>query len=677
MITVQNISKFLGNRELFRDVSFHVHPEDRIGVVGPNGAGKTTLFHVLMGEVEPDTGSVTRARNTSVGYLPQQWVPPAEKTVLQHTQEVHAEIHAVRAEVERLEAALRRGGDPQQMEEMAGRHAHLLERLEHLGGYDLEARAQKILSGLGFAPDDLHRPVATLSGGWVMRVELARLLLAEPDLLLLDEPTNHLDLESILWLENFLQSTRSAVLLISHDRAFLNAVVRRILEVENGRVEHYPGNYDAYVEERARRREILLAAHRNQQERVRQIERFIARNRVRKDRARQVQSRLKMLEKMERIEIPEQEATIRFHFPEPDRCGKRVFELQGIHKAYGDRTVYEGVDLVVERGDRIAVMGPNGTGKSTLLKILAGEEPPTRGRRVVGHGVRIGYYAQHVWEHLNPDNTVLQEVVSIAGPTPQTRVRALLGSFLFRGDDVEKKVRVLSGGEKARLTLCKLLIQAPNVLLLDEPTNHLDIPSREILEEALDEYPGTICLISHDRRFINAVASKILVVGPKKLELLPGNADDYERFWKEALTGASHEALQEKEAASEPETGARVDAKERKRLEARWRNELYRRTKPLKDKLEQLEEALDRAHRELDRLSQQLADPATYRESADVAELQRAYGHCRSEIERLTQAWEETALELEEVESRFREEMERLRRELFGEAACPAKQVSA
>jgi ATP-binding cassette subfamily F protein 3 len=252
-----------------------------------------------------------------------------------------------------------------------------------------------------------------------------------------------------------------------------------------------------------------------------------------------------------------------------------------------------------------------------------------------------------------------------------------LGSFLFRGDDVEKKVRVLSGGEKARLTLCKLLIQAPNVLLLDEPTNHLDIPSREILEEALDEYPGTICLISHDRRFINAVASKILVVGPKKLELLPGNADDYERFWKEALTGASHEALQEKEAASEPETGARVDAKERKRLEARWRNELYRRTKPLKDKLEQLEEALDRAHRELDRLSQQLADPATYRESADVAELQRAYGHCRSEIERLTQAWEETALELEEVESRFREEMERLRRELFGEAACPAKQVSA
>ncbi|SMC24608.1 ATP-binding cassette, subfamily F, member 3 [Desulfacinum hydrothermale DSM 13146] len=667
MVSVQNISKFLGNRELFRDVSFHIHPEDRIGVVGPNGAGKTTLFHILMGEVEPDTGSVTKARNTSVGYLPQQWMPPAQKSVLQHTQEVHAELHAVRSEVERLEAAMRHESDPERVEAMAARHAHLLERLEHLGGYDLEARAQKILAGLGFSQEDLDRPVASLSGGWVMRVELARLLLAEPEILLLDEPTNHLDLESLLWLEDFLKTTRSAVLLISHDRAFLNAVARRILEVENGRVEQYNGNYDTYVEEKARRQEILLASHRNQQERIRQIERFIARNRVRKDRARQVQSRLKMLERMERIQVPDQEATIQFQFPEPDRCGKRVFELQKVHKAYGDHVVYEGVDLVVERGDRIAIMGPNGTGKSTLLKILAGKEAPTQGRRLVGHRVRLGYYAQHVWEELNPDHSVLQEVVSIAGSIPQSQVRALLGCFLFRGDDVEKKVRVLSGGEKARLTLCKLLIQAPNVLLLDEPTNHLDIPSREILEEALDDYPGTLCLISHDRRFINAVASKILVVGPKKLELLPGNADDYERFWKDALPATSRETAGDEGPG---QVKAKVDAKERKRLEAQWRNELYRRTKPLKEELERLEEALDQAHRQRDELSEQLADPATYQDAARAAQLQRAYRHCQDEIQRLTKTWEDTALELEEVEERFREEMERLRREVLGQAAC-------
>lgn len=656
MIAVQNVSKFLGNKELFRSVSFHIHPGDRIGVVGPNGAGKTTLFRIVLGDVEPDDGRVNRAKNLALGYLPQQWRPPQDTTVLAHTQGVCAELFQVRREMEKVEAALKETPSRDAAEALARRHAALLDRLEQLRPYDLEARTQKILLGLGFHEEDFRKPVGTLSGGWAMRVELARLLLAEPDVLLLDEPTNHLDLESILWLESYLQETRSAVLVVSHDRSFLNRVVRRILELENGRLETYQGNFDRYMEEKAARRRVLEAAKENQEARIRHIERFIARNRVRKDRARQVQSRLKMLEKMERIEGPATQETVHFQFPEPERCGRRVLELQGVCKAYGDHVVYDGVDLVVERGDRIAFLGPNGAGKSTLLKILAGKEPVTGGEVRVGHNVKIGYYAQHLWEELNPSHTVLGELLSVSGAMPHTQVRTLLGAFLFRGDDVEKKVAVLSGGEKARLSLCKLLVQAPNVLLLDEPTNHLDIPGREMLEEALAAYRGTICFVSHDRHFINALADKILVAGRGRVELLPGNADDYERLWKRTFQSAEEAAATAHPAScTELRDGPKqkADPKERKRWEAERRNTLYRLKKPVQERLGALEKDLDRLHDERDRLSALLADPATYQGTTDVAALQRRFRECAQEIADLTVRWEQTALELEALEERF------------------------
>ncbi len=664
MISVQSVSKFLGNKELFRQVSFHVHPGDRIGVVGSNGAGKTTLFRIILGDMDPDEGVVTRTKNLSLGYLPQQWCPPENLSVLAHTQAVRHELFQWRHEMEELETALARAENLATAQRLAERHAALQARLEHLGPYDLEARAQKVLMGLGFSQDDFDRPVASLTRGWAMRVELARLLVAEPDVLLLDEPTNHLDLESILWLETYLQETRSAVLLVSHDRSFLNRVVQRILELENGRVETYQGNFDRYMEEKALRRRILEAAKENQDARIRHIENFIARNRVRKDRARQVQSRLKMLEKIERLEVPEVQETVHFQFPEPERCGRRVLEVVGVRKTFGDLVVYDGVELVVERGDRIALLGPNGAGKSTLLKILAGKESVSEGEVRRGHNVKIGYYAQHLWEELNLENTVLAEVLSVSGDMTHTHVRTLLGAFLFKGDDVEKKVGVLSGGEKARLSLCKLLVQAPNVLLLDEPTNHLDIPGREMLEKALKAYSGTVCFVSHDRHFINALAQKIVVVSRHRLELLPGNADDYERLWKQRL---QQEDPSPSAALTEPQDGLRpkTDAKERKRWEAERRNTLYRLKKPLQDQLVALEKELDRLHQERESLSVVLANPATYTGSSDVAALQRRYRECQEKIEQVTGQWEETALELESVEARFEQEDLKVMEKLF------------
>jgi ATP-binding cassette subfamily F protein 3 len=679
VISVQSISKLLGKKELFSDVSFFIRPGEKVGLIGPNGAGKSTLFRILLGEVEPDTGVVSRPKHVSMGHLPQQWTPLEGKTVLAEVMDVNQRLNQVRSELATIENKLEAGGSKEGTGDLALRQAHLLEQIEHLGGYDLEARAKKILAGLGFDEAAAERPVAKLSGGWAMRVLLARLLLAEPDLLLLDEPTNHLDLESLLWLENYLNGLSSAVILVAHDRAFLNKVIHRILELEQGRVEEYKGNYDYYLQEREQRREIRLAAYRNQQDKLRQMEDFIARNRYRKDRARQVQSRIKQMDKIERVEAPTEEAEIHFSFPEPKRSGKRVLELQNIHKSYGDVEVYRGIDLVVERGDRLALLGENGAGKSTLLKLLAGLVEPTSGERRVGHNVTLGYYAQHQWEQLDAGRTVLAEASTVSGDMAESRLRALLGTFLFRGEDVLKKVSVLSGGEKARLTLCKLLMQSPNVLLLDEPTNHLDIASREVLEQALKDFPGTICFISHDRRFINAIAGECVMVGKGGIERFPGNYDDFKEVWNRRLAaeaqarvaaqaqaapasaraggdGAAPTASGDGNVGTEAAGAARSPARkdqERKRLEAQWRNEFYKLKRPLQNKVDELESLLEAAHARLDDVNAALGDPSTYGDGARVQELQKQLRDCQSEVDRLTEQWEEQALELEELEEDF------------------------
>ncbi|MEN6437442.1 MAG: ABC-F family ATP-binding cassette domain-containing protein [Syntrophobacter sp.] len=653
MLTVNGVFKYLGKKELLRNVSFHAHPGDRIGLIGPNGSGKSTLFQIVLGQMEPDSGCVSRARNLRAGYLPQEAIPAPGKSILSRATDIHGEAEVLRTELESLHRDLETSNDSRDLTALATRQAQVLDRLEHLVGYDFEARAAKILEGLGFKSSQFDRPVSDLSGGWVMRLELGRLLLSEPDLLLLDEPTNHLDIESLMWLEDYLLNCSSAFILVSHDRAFLNRVVSRIIEIDQGEIQEYAGNYDFYLEEKAKRQEIQFATFKNQQDRIRQIERFIEKNRYDKRTASQAQSRLKMLEKIERIEAPSTvESEIHFAFPSPSRTGRRVFELRNVSKSYGENTVYGGIDLVIERGDKIAFLGPNGAGKSTLLKMLAGTATADSGECIPGYHTTVGYYAQHQWEQLRPENTVLAEAMSVSGDMIQSQLRGMLGAFLFLGDDVLKRTSVLSGGEKARLVLCKLLLERPNFLLLDEPTNHLDISSRVVLERALSEFSGTLCFISHDRRFINAVANKILVAGGGEIHVFPGNFEDYLNIWKQRLV-ESDDGARTKSGSNGAGAKTRLV---QKRAEAELRNELFRAKKPLQDLIDRLEQKLDSRHSELDLLKERLADPDTYKQGKLAQEIQLQYRQIQSEIDELTREWEENALRLEKIEEEFRRE---------------------
>jgi len=649
LLAVNEVSKYLGKRELLRKVSLHVHPGERIGLIGPNGSGKSTLFQILLGSTEPDSGSVAKTRGLRIGHLPQETVPARGKSVLARATDVHEEAQELRAELESIQRELDGEKDRQLLSGLANRQAMVLEKLEHLVGYDFEARAEKILEGLGFRTSQFGIPVSELSGGWVMRLELGRLLLSEPELLLLDEPTNHLDLESLLWLEEYLLNCSSAFVLVSHDRAFLNRTIQSIIEIQQGALHEYAGDYDFYLEEKAKRMEVSLATYKNQQDRIRQLERFIDRNRYDKKTAGQAQSRIKMLEKMEKVEAPPAESQINFSFPPPVRSGKRVMELRKAGKSYGETNVYSGIDLVIERGDKIAFLGPNGAGKSTLLKMLAGVIQASSGERSAGFHTTVGYYAQHQWEQLNAEATVFEEALSVCGDMLQTQLRGLLGAFLFQGEDVLKKTAVLSGGEKARLVLCKLLLQRPNFLLLDEPTNHLDISSRVVLEKALGEFQGTICFISHDRRFMNAVANKILVIKSGGIHVFPGNYDDYLQIWKSRLDGPPR--IEDEKPPSEGSAARWRTAQ--KRAEAEWRNELFRAKKPVQDLIDSIERDLDACHAELERLREMLADAETYRQGGLAVEILSRYREAQGRLDELGGQWEARVLELEQIEGDF------------------------
>ncbi len=661
MIFLYNVSKSTGDKPLFSNVNCTIRPRDRIGLVGINGAGKTSLLKVICGEVSPDSGEVSRKPNIKIGFLRQECQISSTTNLLEFVTSPSEHIKQLKKEKEEIETHLEQESISQdRAEKMAKRLAEIVEQIEHFEGYDIEARAKKILAGLGFTSKWWHKPVNILSGGWIMRAEMARLLISDPDVLLLDEPTNHLDWASLLWLETFLKEFKGALIIVSHDREFLNRTVNRIWELDKGKFYEYVGDYDNYVKQRKQRIEHLKSAYRHQQERIKQIEEFIARNRVRKDRAKQVQSRIKMLEKMERIEPPvEEEKTLNLEFPEPERCSKRVVELIGVTKKYDDTPLYTNINLVIERTDKIAFIGINGSGKTTLLKIIAGLVEPDEGKRFIGSNVRIGYYSQHRLETLNPNLTVFEEALSVSGDMPQTQLRQLLGAFRFSGDEVDKQIKVLSGGEKARLSICKLLLERPNLLLLDEPTNHLDIPSREVLEQALNSYKGAVCFISHDRRFINAVASKVLFFNDGKVEMLHGNYDDFERIWQNRLDSSTtlhkfehHQRNNHKLPSSCPEELSR-NRKNRKRMEAIWRNELYKLKKPILSEIEKIEAQLDKAHVKMDELKSLLSDPKTYKNGNRIKELQKEYSDLKSKIDELTFLWEEKSIQLEELEANF------------------------
>ncbi|HUF91322.1 MAG TPA: ABC-F family ATP-binding cassette domain-containing protein [Candidatus Limnocylindria bacterium] len=517
------MSKGYGGQTVLREVTWRIAERERIGLVGPNGAGKTTMCRILAGIEEPDEGRVSRPRHVTVGYLAQEVAGSTTGSVLAEALGGFEDVWTIEREMEEVAAALE--GSP--TEALTERYGNLQHRFEALGGYRLETAARSILTGLGFTAADLARPLAEFSGGWRMRAALARLLLMAPSLLLLDEPTNHLDLESLGWLENFLAGYDGTVVVVSHDRYFLNRMVTSIADLSPAGITVYPGDYDEYLVEREARKQLLEAQARNQAKRIAEIERFIDRFRYQATKARQVQSRIKMLDKVERIELDGVTRRIHFAFPEPPRTGRRVASLRGIHKAYGANVVYDGMQFEVERGDRVALVGENGAGKSTLLKILAGALPFDRGERALGPHVAVHYYAQHQLDALTVGHTVLEEIIAAAPQLPHTRLRAILGAFLFSGDAVEKHVTVLSGGEKARLALAKMLVRPAALLCLDEPTNHLDLGSREVLENALAVFPGTIVFISHDRYFINAISTSIVEVAHGVLTRYLGSYDDY------------------------------------------------------------------------------------------------------------------------------------------------------
>ena len=526
MIRLSGVTRSYGVHEVLKGIDWSINPRSRIGLVGPNGAGKTTILRLIAGQEECDRGSVDVLRGTSIGYLPQEGARLAEGTVLDALLAPFADIAAMEKEMEamhdemstatgeRLDALTRRAGD-------------LQHRFEARGGFDLETRAKAILGGLGFAPDDHARPLGEFSGGYRMRASLGALLLQKPDCLLLDEPTNHLDLEAIGWLENFLGDIGSALVIVSHDRTFLNRLVTQIAELDSGNLTLWAGNYDRFRADKETARALALKKAASEAHLVEGIERFIERFRYKATKARQVQSRIKMLEKMERTEVMAEEQGWNFSFPPVSRSAQRVALLSGVRKSYAAREVLKGLDLEIWRGDRVALVGPNGCGKSTLLRLVAAREPADAGIIELGDKVVLHYFAQHVLETLTAGRTVLEEMQSWSPGKSPGQLRSLLGIFQFSGDDVFKKVQVLSGGEKNRLALARLTLDPGNFLLLDEPTNHLDLPTREALEDALAGYGGTLLFVSHDRYFINKVATRVAAFEDGRLLLFDGGYDDY------------------------------------------------------------------------------------------------------------------------------------------------------
>jgi ATP-binding cassette subfamily F protein 3 len=539
VIHVEGLTKRYGERVLLEDVSWHVKKRDRIGLSGPNGAGKTTLLRMLAGLEEPDAGSIRMASDTTIGYLPQDGIVHHGRSVHEEVSLAFAELLELRREQHEIEDRLAhlKDGDGGDHDTLLARYALVTERFKDLGGWEIDARIADVLKGLGFSLGDQQRQTQEFSGGWQMRIALAKLLLARPNLLLMDEPTNHLDLPARNWLEEYLAEYPGAVVLVSHDRYFLDATVARITEVGLRTLTDYHGNYSHYVVEHAARMERLLEAHRRQSEEIEKAEAFINRFRYQATKARQVQSRVKQLDKVERIEIPPQRKRIRFHFPEAPRPGRVVLELKDARKAYGPVVVLERVDLVIERGDRIALVGPNGAGKSTLMRLLAGVDPCDAGTRLLGHKVVADYFAQDQASALDAARTVYEEMSSSSPVTMVPMIRTILGGFLFSGDDINKRVAVLSGGERNRLALAKMLLSPSNLLLLDEPTNHLDLDSKEVLLDALADYAGTLVFVSHDRYFVDKLASKVIEVGGGDALVYPGGYEDYLHWRKQREAG--------------------------------------------------------------------------------------------------------------------------------------------
>src|SRR5467141_1667699 len=531
MIQLSGAGKRYGHKLLFENADWPITPESRIGLVGANGTGKSTVMKILAGSESLDYGTISRAKCISTGYLPQDGLTMTGRTIFAECMSVFAELHAIEKEMESLTRSM------SELDHAGAEYSNVADRYQKLehefvarDGYTLEAQVGQVLTGLGFHRDDWTRLTEEFSGGWQMRIALAKLLLQKPNLLLLDEPTNHLDLEARNWLEEYLTTYPYAFVLISHDRYFLDISVKRIVDIWNKQMHFYAGNYDQYLAGKAARKEQLESAYKTQHDRIEQLEIFINRFRYTATKAKQVQSRIKELEKMEKIEIPQEERTIHFSFPQPKPSGRIVAEFASVAKSYGEKEVFRDVSFMIERGDRIALVGVNGAGKSTLIKLLAGKEPLSAGEYRLGHNVQADYFAQDQYKELDQDARIFDDLAELSPRSTQTELRSLLGCFLFSGDEVFKRIGVLSGGERNRYALLRMLLHPANFLLLDEPTNHLDLRAKDVLLEALMKYTGTVVFVSHDRYFIDKLATRVFEIGEGKVEIYPGNYEDY--LWR-------------------------------------------------------------------------------------------------------------------------------------------------
>ena len=627
MLSINNLSYFIGGRALYENAALHIKPKDKIGLVGLNGTGKSTLLKIINGDIQPSAGEVQKAKDCTIGFLNQDLLSyQSEDSILDVALEAFKETLQLEQEIEKVLHQM----ETDHSDEIINKLARLQDQFEANEGYTIKAKAEEVLEGIGFNTKDLGRPLKTFSGGWRMRVMLAKLLLEKPSLLMLDEPTNHLDLPSIQWVENYLKNYEGAVVVVSHDQDFLDNCVDITVEVSNGSLTSYSGNYSFYQEEKKERMEIQQNAYENQQQMIKQTERFIERFRAKATKSNQVQSRIKALDRLDRVnEVVDDNISVNFKFKFSQKSGRDVVVLDHVSKAYGDLVILKDTTARIERGDKIALIGANGKGKSTLLRIVDGTEP-IKGKREQGHNVIKSFYAQHQLEALNVDNEILQEMVQAGSKKTETELRNVLGCFLFTNEDVFKKIKVLSGGEKSRVALAKTMISEANFLLLDEPTNHLDIQSVNILIQAMEQYEGTFITVSHDRHFIRGVANKIWYIEENKIKEYPGTYDEFV-YWKSQQVASPTETKQD----SKPKQDTR-----KKELSISEVNEAKKNLKKKEQELALIEEKILQIESKKSELEKKMADPDIFSDSKKIEETNQAYQKLKNQESDLNQNWE-------------------------------------